>query len=160
MHAHGVGSVHTACLALLDHSYQTDDTNLILRIANGPDSKMAENGNACTTCAYLSPTPGFFAPFYYCQCLCPYGQRCSDTNDGLFKRRVVSDLHILYMIEPGKGMRISSSVKHLHNMYFSAPSPQIHLRWTIDGRSKTGRFEHTLYFGTLHVYLRSAYACA
>jgi len=48
-------------------------------------SLMAENGNACTTCAYLSPTPGFSAPFYYCQCLCPYGQRCSDTNDGLFE---------------------------------------------------------------------------
>jgi len=45
-------------------------------------SLMAENGNACTTCTYLSPTPDFFAPFYYCQCLCPYGQRCSDTNDG------------------------------------------------------------------------------
>jgi hypothetical protein len=48
-------------------------------------SLMAENGNACTTCAYLSPTPGFSAPFYYCQCLCPYGQRCSDTNDGSFE---------------------------------------------------------------------------
>ena len=32
-------------------------------------SLMTENGNACTTCAHLSPTPGFFAPFYYCQCL-------------------------------------------------------------------------------------------
>ena len=31
-HAHGVDSVHTACLALWDHSCQT-----ILRIANGPD---------------------------------------------------------------------------------------------------------------------------
>ena len=37
LHAHCVGIVHTACLALLDHSCQTDDTNLILRIANGPD---------------------------------------------------------------------------------------------------------------------------
>jgi len=45
-------------------------------------SLMAENGNACTTCAYLSPTPGFFALFYYYQCLCPYSERCSDTNDG------------------------------------------------------------------------------
>jgi hypothetical protein len=36
-------------------------------------SLMAENGNACTTYAYLSPTPVFFAPFYYGQCLrvCP-----------------------------------------------------------------------------------------
>jgi len=127
-------------------------------------SLMAKNGNACTTCAYLSPTPGFFATFYYYQCLCPYGQRCSDTNDVLFERRVVPAynvyLHILCMIEPGKGMRFSSSVKHLHNMHLSTPSPQIHLGWTIDGRSKKGRFKHTLYFGTLHVYLRSAYACA
>ena len=99
-------------------------------------SLMAENGNTCTTCAYLSPTPGFFAPFYYCQCLCPYGQRCSNTNDGSFERRVVSiydlNLHILCMIEPGIGMRFSSSVKHLHNMHLSAPSPQIHLGWTND----------------------------
>ena len=53
-------------------------------------SLMAENRNSCMKCAHLSPTPGFFAPFYYCQCLCPYGQRCSDTNDGLFERRVDS----------------------------------------------------------------------
>jgi len=37
LHAHGVGSVHAACLVLLDPSCQTDDANLILRIANGPD---------------------------------------------------------------------------------------------------------------------------
>jgi len=84
---------------------------------------MSENGNAFTTCAYLSQTPGFFTPFYYCQCLCPYGQRCSDTNDGLFERRVVSVynvyLHILYMIEPGKDIRFSSSVKYLDNMHLS-----------------------------------------
>jgi len=36
-HAHGVCTVHTAYLALSDHSYQTNDANLILRIANGPD---------------------------------------------------------------------------------------------------------------------------
>jgi len=89
---------------------------------------MTENGNTCTTCAYLSPTPGFFAPFYY-QCLYPYVQRCSDTNDGLFEQRVVSVynvyLHILCMIEPGKDIRFSSSVrfssgvKNLHNMRLS-----------------------------------------
>ena len=28
------------------------------------------------------------------------------------------------MIEPGKSMRFGSSVKHLHNMLLSAPSPQ------------------------------------
>jgi len=125
---------------------------------------MAENGNSCTTYTYLSPIPGFFTPFYYCQCLYPYGQRCSDTNDGLFERRVVSVyniyLHILCMIEPGKGMQFSSCVKHLHYMHLSTPSQQIHLGWTIDGRSKKGRSKHTLYFGTLHSYLRSAYACA
>ena len=33
LHAHCVGSVHTACLVLLDPSCQTDDANLILRIA-------------------------------------------------------------------------------------------------------------------------------
>jgi len=95
-------------------------------------SLMAENGNACTTCAYLSPTPGFFAPFYYCQCFCPYGQR-SDTNDGSFERRVVSVynvyLHILCMIEPGKGIWFSSSAKHLHNVHLSALSQQIQI-WT------------------------------
>ena len=64
------------------------------------------------------------------------------------------------MIEPDKGMQFSSSVKHLHNMYLSAPSPQIHLGWTIDGRPKKGRFKHTLYFGTIYSYLRSTYACA
>ena len=37
LHAHGVGSVHTAYLVLLDPSCQTDDTNVILWIANGPD---------------------------------------------------------------------------------------------------------------------------
>jgi len=67
-----------------------------------------------------------------------YGQRCLNTNDGSFERRVVSEynvyLHILCMIEPGKGIRFSSSVKTLDNMHLSAPSPQIHLRWTIDGR--------------------------
>jgi len=44
-------------------------------------------------------------------------------------------LHILCMIEPGKGMRFSSSVKHLHNMHLSAPSPQIQIRTTntLDG---------------------------
>ena len=77
----------------------------------------------CTTCVYLSPTPDFFAVFYYCQFLCPYGQRCADTNDGLFERRVVSVynayLHILYMIEPGKDIRFSSGVKHLYNMHLS-----------------------------------------
>ena len=99
---------------------------------------MAVNGNACT-CAYLSPTPGFFAPFYYRQCLCPHGQRCSDTNDGVFERRVVSVynvyLHILCMIEPGKDIRFSSSMKHLHNMHLSALSPQIQIRTTntLDG---------------------------
>ena len=76
---------------------------------------MAEKENAYTTCAYLSPTPGFFAPFYYLQCLCPYGQRFSNTNDGSFERSVVSAynayLHILCLIEPGKGIRFSSSVK-------------------------------------------------
>ena len=78
-------------------------------------------------------------------CLFPYGQRCSDTNDGLFERRVVSVcntyLHILYMIEPGKDIRFSSSLKHLHNVHLSGRSPQIHLRWTIDGRSKYNKVQ-------------------
>jgi len=56
---------------------------------------MAENGNACMTCAYLSPTPGFFAPFYYCQCLCPYSQRCSDTKDGCLNEGW--SLHTMYI---------------------------------------------------------------
>ena len=89
-------------------------------------SLIAENGNACTTCAYISPTPGFFAQFYYCQCRWPYGQRCSNTNDGSLERRVVSAynvyLHILCMIEPGKGMRFSSTQ--------SAGAPSVVHRWT------------------------------
>ena len=93
------------------------------RARQKPPSLMTENGNACTTCTYLSPTPDFFVPFYYSQCLCPYGQRCSDTNDALFERRVVSVynayLHILCMIEPVIGIRFSSSVKHLYNMHLS-----------------------------------------
>ena len=42
-------------------------------------------------------------------------------------------LYTMYicMIEPGKDIRFSSSVKHLHNMHLSAPSPQIHN--TLDG---------------------------
>ena len=135
LHAHGVDSVHTACLALLDHSCQTDFEDR-KRARQKLPSLMAENGNACMTCAYLNRTPGFCAPFYYWQCLCPYGQCCPDTNDGSFEQRVVSTynvyLHILCMIEPSKGMRFSSSVKHLHNMHLSAPSPQIHLGWTND----------------------------
>ena len=63
-------------------SFLSDDSEDRKRARQKLPSLMAENGNAYTTCAYLSPTPGFFAPFYYCQCLCPYGQRCSDTNDG------------------------------------------------------------------------------
>ena len=51
------------------------------------------------------------------------GQGCSDTNDGLFERMVVSVyneyLHILCMIEPGKDIRFSSSVKNQHNMHLS-----------------------------------------
>jgi len=69
LHAHGVGSVHTACLALLDHSCQTNDTNPDFEDRQQPRQKlpslMAENGNTCTTCAYLSRTHGFFAPFYF-----------------------------------------------------------------------------------------------
>jgi len=76
---------------------------------------MAENGNAWTTCAYLSPTPGFFTPCYYCQCLCPDRQRCSETNDGLFERRVVSVyntyLHILCMKGCGYHSHASRSVR-------------------------------------------------
>ena len=83
-------------------------------------------------------------------------------NEGLFERRVVSVynvyLHILCMIEPGKGIRFSSSVKHLQKKHLSAPSAQVYLGWSIDGRSKKGRFKHTLYFGTLHAYADLRYA--
>jgi len=37
LHAHGVCTVHMVCLALSDLSCQTNDSNLILRIANRPD---------------------------------------------------------------------------------------------------------------------------
>ena len=49
----------------------------------GPTEITLAGGRERTICAYLSPTPDFFAPFYYGQCLCPYSQRCSNTNDGL-----------------------------------------------------------------------------
>ena len=66
--------------------------------------------------------------------LCPDNQRCSDTNDGSFERRVVSAynvyLYILCMIEPGNGMQFSLSVKHLNNMHLSAQSPQIQIQTT------------------------------
>jgi len=94
-------------------------------------SLMAENRNACTTCAHLR----LLCSILLFQCLCPYinGQGCSDTNDGLFERRVVSVynayLHILCMIEPGKDIRFSSSVKNLHNMHLS----RRHHRSTSDG---------------------------
>ena len=64
-----------------------------------------------------------FLHFLFLPVSLPYGQRCSNTNNGSFERRVVSVynvyLHILCMIEPGEGMRFSSSVKHLHNMHLS-----------------------------------------
>ena len=93
---------------------------------------MAENRNAFTKYTYLSPKNGFFGPFYYCQCLCPYGQRCSDPNDGSFERRAAYNVHqhILCMIEPGKDIRFSSSVKHLYNMHLSALSSQIQIQTT------------------------------
>ena len=105
LHAHGVGSVHTACLTWIIPVRRQPDFEDRKRARQKLPSLMVENGNAYTTCVYLSPTPGFFAPFYYLQCLCPYGQRCSNTNDGLF--------------EPGKDIRFSSSVKHLHNIHLS-----------------------------------------
>jgi len=128
-------------------------------------SLMPENGNTCTTCAHLSPTPGFFAPFYYCQCLCPYinGQRCSDTNDGLFERRVVSVynayLHILWMIEPGKDIRFSSSVKNLHSMHLSR---RLH-RSTSDGllmvaQRKGALNMHCILARFMHIWDQHMYA--
>jgi len=136
LHAHGVDTVHgVPCPfgSFLSDQWRQPDFEDRKRVRQKLPSLMAEDGNTCTTCTYCSSTPAFFAPFYYCQCLCPYGQRCSDTNDGSFEQRVVSAynvyLHILCMIEPGKGMRFSSSVKHLHNMHLSAPSPQIQI-WT------------------------------
>jgi len=57
-------------------------------------SLMAENGNSCTTCAYLSPTLGFFAPFYYCHCLCPYDVQKKKTWDELAKSVVINSSSI------------------------------------------------------------------
>ena len=123
-------------------------------------SLMAENGNTCTTCAYLSPTAGFFAPCYYCQCLFPDRQRCSDTNYGLFERRVVSVcnayLHILCMIEPGKDIRFSSGVKHLYNMHLSR---RLH-RSTSDGLLMFAQRKGALNIHCILARLRSSYTCA
>jgi len=122
LHAHGVGSVYTACLVLLDPSCQTDDANLILRITNGPERNYPRWWQRMEIHAQHVHISGFFPPFCYCQCLYPYGQRCSDTHDGLFGRRVVSVYNvylILCMIEPVIDIRLSSSVKHIHNMHLS-----------------------------------------
>ena len=66
---------------------------------------MAENGNACTTYAYLSPTPGFFAPFYYCQCLWPYGQRWDIASAwATFSRLFLPDIFlVLLWVRAGSG---------------------------------------------------------
>jgi len=73
LHTHRVGTVHSACLALSNFR-RADNAEVVLRIEKrvqqGLPSLMAENGNACTTYAYLGPTPGFSALFYHGQCLC------------------------------------------------------------------------------------------
>jgi len=173
LRAHRVCTVHTVCLALSDHSCQTNDATWFWGSKTGPtEITLADgrDGNACTTCAYLSPTPGFFAPFYYNQCLCPYGQRCSDTNDGCLNEGW--SLHTMYIcgtfyawLNPAKACgsvlvwntyTTCIFLRRLNRSKYEEPN----LGWTIDGRSKKGRLKHTQYFCTLHAYLRSAYLCA
>jgi len=98
---------------------------------------MAENGNACMTCAYLIPTPGFFAPFFIASVSvlmvsAVQIQMMDRLNEGW-------SLYTMYIctfcawLNPAKVC--SSSVKHLHNMHLSALSPQIQIQTTntLDG---------------------------
>jgi len=135
LHAHRVGTVHTACLALSDHSCQTNDANLILRIENGPDrnhprwwQRMEMHAQHVHISVQLLASLLHFIIANVCALTLFRYKWWS------FERMVVSAynlyLHILCIIEPGKGMRFSSSVKHLHNMHLSTPSPQIQIRRT------------------------------
>ena len=131
-------------------------------------SLMAENGNACTTCAYLSPTPGFLAPFYYCQCLCPFGQRCSNTNDGrLSKWWCLHTMNICTFCAWLNPAQACGSVlvrntcttcilRRLHRSKYEQRIRRMDYWWSLKERAlKT----YTVFF-TLHAYLRSAHACA
>ena len=61
-------------------------------------------------------------------------------------------LHLLCMVEPGKGMRFSSSVKHLLNMHLSAPSPQIHLYGLLMVTQRKGALNiHRIFARFMHV---------
>ena len=51
-------------------------------------------------------------------------------SEGWSLHAIYKYIHIFCMIEPNKGMRFSSSVKHLYNMHLSAPSPQIQILTT------------------------------
>jgi len=110
-------------------------------------SPMAENWNACTTCAYLSPTPDFFAPFYCCQCLCPYGQCCSDTNDGRLNEGW--SLHTMYIctwyawLNPAKACgsvlvwntcTTCIFLRSLHRFKYEQPIRQMDYWWSLKER--------------------------
>jgi len=133
---------------------------------------MAENWNACTTCAYLNPTPGFFAPFYYCQFLYPYGQRCSDTNDGRLNEGW--SLHTIYIctfcawLNPEKAC---SSVlvwdtcttcillRCLHRSQYEQPIRQMDYWWSLKERAlKTYTvFLHASCISEISIYMRLNY---
>jgi len=140
-HAHRVGTVHTAWLALSDHSCQTDDVNLILRIENRPDRNYPRWWQRMEMLCISQSNSSLLCSILLLPVSLSLRSALFRYKWWSFERRVVSAytvyLHILCMIEPGKGMRFSSSVKHLYDMHLSAQSPQIQIQRTntLDGLS-------------------------
>ena len=116
-HAHRVGTVHTACLALSDHSCQTDDTNLILRIENGPDRNYPRWWQSMHNVCISQSTSWLLCSILLLSVSLPFRSALFSNKWWSFERRVVSAynvcLHILCIIDLCKGMRFSSSVTHL-----------------------------------------------
>jgi len=135
-------------------------------------SLMEENGNACMTCTYLSPTPGFFAPFYYCQCLCPYGQRCSNTNDGHLNEGW--SLHTMYICTFWAWLNLTKVcgsllvrntsttcifLRLLHRSKYKQPICQVDYWWSLKERALNTCtvFLHTSWISKINICMRLNY---
>jgi len=89
-----------------------------------------------------------------------WNHHCSRTLDkGFFTWECLSHHIQIYRILLNCFL-VPSYLKILRHYLTDPNKNNQYVRWTIDGRSKKGRLKHTLYFCTLHAYLRSAYACA
>jgi len=139
LHAHRVCTVHTACLALSDHSCQTDDATWFWGSKTGPTEITLTDSREWKRMHDMCISPSQSNSWLLCSILLlpvslPLRSALFRYKQCSFERRVVSAynvyLHILCMIEPGIGMRFSSSVKYLHNIHLSALSPQIQIRRT------------------------------